>query len=330
MLHSMNEDLEQLMAQLQDVERFAQQIRQSTETQGESVNKSVTYVEQMSIRFDSVSSNTSEARQAMLEATHSAQSARQCVRELIRGMDSLKHRTERSERKLRVLGERSRQISSIVETIGTISSRTDLLALNASIESIRAGELGRGFSVVAEEVRKLAEQTAKAAREVSTLVDAIQSDAHDSISGMAEQSEQLAGEFQRVRETDQHLSRIEQACESSTGHVRDILQVAEQQLQLSQDLVMAMENISDSSRENRTRADETHFTTRNVLKLATRVTQRIEPLASLGGRDARSSEQAPRQAGTRRSPEEVDRLLSSVTPLEMTDRPVAGVGPSRS
>lgn len=310
------EELDQLKSQLADVERFSQDISHSTETQGEAVNKSVTYVEQMSLRFDSVSGSTKAARQATGAATESAHVAKGAVRELVRGMESLRHRLERSERKLRVLGDKSQQIRAIVDTIGTISSRTDLLALNASIESIRAGEQGRGFSVVAEEVRKLAEQTAKAAREVSSLVETIQSDTQESISGLAEQTEQLSLEVQRAQETESQLARIEQACETSTGHVREITQMAEQQLQLSQDLVMAMENISEAARQNRSHAEQANFTTRNVVKMATRVTQRFAPLSGvLLGRSSATSEKS--RFETTRSPQDVDRLLESVSPLPL-------------
>lgn len=313
---STGDDLEQISTQLHEIERFTQRIGQDTEKQGEAVNKSVTYVEQICLRFDTISSGTRSASQATSTAGEAVMSARTVIRELLRGLETLKLRLERSERKLRALGERSQQIGAIVETIGTISSRTDLLALNASIESIRAGEQGRGFSVVAEEVRKLADQTAKAAREVSSLVATIQTDAQESIAGMVEQSEQLSQEFQKMRDVDGELDRIGKSCDLSATQVREISQLAEQQLQLSQELVVAVESISEVARSNRSRAEEANFIMRSVVKVAQKVTNRIDPLKNVlphRGSAPRDLNSVRRDGGPRRAIDEMVNASSAST-----------------
>lgn len=318
LLSSTADDLEQLTSQLGEIERFVQRLSQVSEGQGDAVSKSVGCVAQISERLDSVSGHTHVARQATLAILDTARVARGAVHEASRGLESLQHRADRAERKLRLLADRSRQISGIVDLIVAISARTDLMALNASIESLRAGELGRGFSIVAEEVRKLAEQTSQAAREVATLVETIQADANDSITTLNEQSAQLHVETDRLQTTAQRLGGIEQSCESSTGAIRDLTQVIEHQLRISQDLVLAMEQISDSARQNRGQAEQAHFTARSAAKLVGKVSQRLAPITHLLPK--RSVEVNHRESGIPASPisegEQLERILQAVTPLD--------------
>jgi methyl-accepting chemotaxis protein len=94
------------------------------------------------------------------------------IAQLNDGLEVIASQTRANEKRLRGLADPSQQISAFVETISDIAARTDMLALNASIESIRAGEHGRGFAVVADEVRKLADQAAQATREIAAHVNA--------------------------------------------------------------------------------------------------------------------------------------------------------------
>ena len=132
-----------------------------------------------------------EAADACERARHEAHQGLDQVHSVIEGMDRLLTRIEANGRKVRRLEDRSTEIGVIVDLIRGISSRTDMLALNATIESIRAGEHGRGFAVIAEEIRKLAERTAGATREIGTLVEAIQADAQESIRALGEEQAQM-------------------------------------------------------------------------------------------------------------------------------------------
>ena len=107
----------------------------------------------------------------------------------MRGMDALRANVQAGAKKIKNLGDRSMEITSIVGTIARISEQTNMLALNAAIEAARAGEHGRGFSVVADEVRQLAERTAAATQEIESLVRAIQTETNESVDAIEQQTE---------------------------------------------------------------------------------------------------------------------------------------------
>ena len=157
-----------------DIEQHTRAIAEGAEAQGHAIIKTTTYVGQMSAAIDVVKTSATSAQSAIERASETATGTIQLVRELHAGMQQIRNESQMSEKKLRGLIDPSRQVSSILGTIGDIAARTDLLALNASIESIRAGEHGRGFAIVADEVRKLAEQASDATREISSLVDSMQ------------------------------------------------------------------------------------------------------------------------------------------------------------
>ena len=147
------------------------------------------------------------------------------------------------------LEDRSSEIGNIVDLIRDISSRTDMLALNATIESVRAGEHGRGFAVVAEEIRKLAERTATATREIGTIVEAIQVDSHESIRALGEEQTEMKHESERIRETGTALDRISQVADHSARLVEGISSSTNDQVIATQDLVRAMQRISDVTQQ---------------------------------------------------------------------------------
>ena len=168
-------------------------------------------------------------------------------------MDRLLAQIEANGRKVRRLEDRSSEIGVIVDLIRGISSRTDMLALNATIESIRAGEHGRGFAVVAEEIRKLAERTAAATHDISTIVAAIQADTQESIGALGEEQVEMQHESQRVRETGSSLERISQVAERSARLVEGISRSTNDQVLSTQDLVRAMQRISEVTHQTQER-----------------------------------------------------------------------------
>ena len=238
------------------LEEANERVAAGAHDQSEAVSRTATSVEALSDRIDRIARNAGEAAEACESARHEAQQGLDQVHSVIEGMDGLLTRIEANGRKVRRLDDRSTEIGVIVELIRGISSRTDMLALNATIESIRAGEHGRGFAIVAEEIRKLAERAAVATREIGTIVEAIQADAHESIRALSEEQAQTQRESQRIRETGTSLARIRQVVEKSARLVEGISRSTNDQVVTTQELVRAMQRISDVTQQTQERTTQ--------------------------------------------------------------------------
>lgn len=260
-------DLDQILNCAQEISRCTLEIATGAEDQSDAVSKTTTYVEQISANIDSVSKNADAAQQAAAAVRDSSNQTLALVRDLIQGMDRIQAHVKASETKLRALGDHAQEIGSIVETISGISARTDLLALNASIESVRAGEHGRGFAIVAEEVRKLAEQAAQATREIAGLVEATQIESQESMAVMAEERAEVESEVRRVSAAVEALQRIGRVSSDSAARIGDISLAARHQLQLIQDVVLAVERISNVAKASRSRAEKACWTTKTLTKM---------------------------------------------------------------
>jgi methyl-accepting chemotaxis protein len=148
------------------------------------------------------------------------------------------------------MGESSQRISGIVGVIKDVADQTNLLALNAAIEAARAGEAGRGFAVVADEVRKLAERTAKATTEISEMVAAVQDNAHQAVSTMAETVSRVEEGVNLARESSQSMLSINEGARQVMQTVTDISNALSEQGAASNEIAANVENIAQRSEEN--------------------------------------------------------------------------------
>jgi twitching motility protein PilJ len=195
---SVNATTEELQRLVSRIVAAAEQMRLST-SEAESVSKNLLEATQKQVREiqdagDSVQLMSRSIREVDAAANKAAEVGRhtlattglgaQAVRNTISGMDGIREQIQETSKRIKRLGESSQEIGEIVDLISDITEQTNVLALNAAIQAVSAGEAGRGFSVVAEEVQRLAERSADATRKISGLVKTIQSDTHDAVAAM--------------------------------------------------------------------------------------------------------------------------------------------------
>ena len=182
---------EQLTASAEQSAQAANQVAASIGSVADGTNEQLAaasetsaVVEQMSASIQQVAANTNQVAAQSARAADKAKDGGRAVEKAVDQMGSIEHTVDTSARVVAKLGERSKEIGQIVDTIAGIAGQTNLLALNAAIEAARAGEQGRGFAVVAEEVRKLAEQSQDAAKKIAGLIGEIQGDTDKAVVAM--------------------------------------------------------------------------------------------------------------------------------------------------
>lgn len=274
--------LQRLLSQIEqnavDIGRSTQRIADNADAQGNAVTKASTYVEQLSTGIDAVCREANEIEGQATENGRTLDEALKMLREITEGMERMRTRSEASERKLRALDDPTRQIRSIVDSIADLAGRTDLLALNAAVESIRAGEHGRGFAIVADEVRKLAEQQSQATREVTVLLEALQMQTQESIARLVAERTDVESESCLGTATEEVLRRIHRALDEDAARAKRIASAGVQQLQLAQEIVLTVEQVSELAKADREHADAARWSMRSLAKTSIEFDDAIDPL----------------------------------------------------
>lgn len=271
-------DVGRILSFGEDISRGAHDTHHNADEQAQTVARTISSVERLAGNIDLVSQNAEAGSEAAIQVRESAAKGQVLVQELITGMQHIRISVGMGERKVMALGDRSQEISSIVETMGAISARTDLLALNASIEAVRAGQEGKGFAVVAEEVRRLAESTANASGEIANLVKSIQHETQDTMSTMADQQSQVEQEVERVNAAGVALEHISQTSADSAELVARISQATLDQLRGTQEVVVAMQQVSEFAERIQDRADGIRRTTTELAGAARDLEDGLSPM----------------------------------------------------
>jgi len=208
-----------------------------TDKQALSIQTTLSVVEQSAIDVQFVADYAHSAVGSSNTATAAAAEGGKLIVSVQRQMQSIEDKVGSSAQVVGKLGERSKQIGQIVDTITGIAGQTNLLALNAAIEAARAGEQGRGFAVVAEEVRKLAEQSEGAAKLIATLIGEIQSETTQAVQSMSDGSNQVQIGASVVADAGLVFERIIQVVKEVTAQVTEISEAGGKVLAGSQDIV---------------------------------------------------------------------------------------------
>ncbi|MFA7405333.1 MAG: methyl-accepting chemotaxis protein [Pelobacteraceae bacterium] len=253
MVDSLRQVMEKVSQSAQDVSIAAGQLdsnaRKTAEGSLQVVGQSATVAtasEEMAATSYDIANNCHQAADSSNSASSTAQSGAAIVRDTVEGMGRIAEKVRSSAEAVEQLGIRSEQIGQIVGTIEDIADQTNLLALNAAIEAARAGEQGRGFAVVADEVRALAERTTRATREIGEMIKSIQSETRQAVRAMEDGVEEVERGTSGASRSGQALEMILEQINEVTGQVNQIATAAEQQTATTREITNNIHNISET------------------------------------------------------------------------------------
>lgn len=312
-----------------------QQVARGITTEAESVNNTASAVEKMSHTINMVASGaqkqsnainkvslvTSRISAAIEQVTHnalsvtrdSAEAARysregaKTVQETISGMEAIRSKVGLSATRVEEMGLRSEEIGAIVETIEDIASQTNLLALNAAIEAARAGEQGKGFAVVADEVRKLAERSSLATKEIAGLIKGIQKTVNDAINAMKSSASEVESGVVRANSAGAVLENILVAAGSVFKQAEEAGNAAAKVNAASSELVEAVESVSAVIEANTAATGEMNANSSDL-------TQSIENIASVSEENSAAVEEV--SASTEEVSAQVEEVSASAASLK--------------
>jgi methyl-accepting chemotaxis protein PixJ len=228
----------------QDNASTVQKVAQEATEQALAIAKALQQIQVVTQNSEGVAEFAKQAEQQVRLANAAVQDGDDAMNRTVEGISTIRETVSQTSKKVKRLGEASQKISKVVNLISGFAAQTNLLALNAAIEAARAGEEGRGFSVVAEEVRALAQQSAAATAEIESLVEEIQTQTNEVVTAMESGTEQVVAGTQLVEESRQKLTQISAVSTQVNKLIQDIAQAAAQQTQASSTVSQTMQDVA--------------------------------------------------------------------------------------
>lgn len=288
--------VEETTSTMHEMSANIQNVAKNAQSQASSVTETSATIEQMvaSIR------RIADTAQHLLELSNKTKKAVEvgfdAVDRSIKGTDEISHSITRSADTIAALGSRVEDIGKIVDVIDDIAEQTNLLALNAAIEAARAGEQGLGFAVVAEEVRKLAERSAKSTKEIAELISGIQKEAQEAVKNMDKSIHVVEKGVEMSKQVGNSLKDIEGNVVEVDRYSKEIGAATQEQSSGSTQIAKAAENLREVTHEITSSTEEQASAAEQIAKTMEKMREMIHQNASGTAELASSSEQLNSQA----------------------------------
>jgi methyl-accepting chemotaxis protein len=246
----------------------AQQVSAGSSHQSEAASSMAASVEEMTVSISHVSDSAREALAITQKNGELSSQGEAVIHRAVGEMSNISDTVGQASVTIGDLGQQSEQISAVVQVIKDVADQTNLLALNAAIEAARAGEQGRGFAVVADEVRKLAERTTKATEEITSMIGAIQDSARIAVSTIENAVERVGSGVTLAQDAGRAITDIKSGANQVVQMVNDISAALAEQTQASNDIAAHVEQVAQMSEENSAAAASSAGSAANVGVLA--------------------------------------------------------------
>jgi twitching motility protein PilJ len=243
--------------------------------QDQEITNTSSAVEQLTVSMKQVSNNAEASAEAARRALDAAEQGNRSVHDTLEGMQRIRSSVQATAKRIKALGDRSLEISEIVNVINDITEQTNLLALNAAIEAARAGEAGRGFAVVADEVRKLAEHSRNATKDIAALIKAIQAETNDAVVVMEEGTKEVEIGAKLADQAGKALEAISTVVRQSAELVQEISLASKQQVRGTEGVANAMQIISNITRQTSQGARQTSRTVEQLVHMSEQLNEAL-------------------------------------------------------
>ncbi len=257
-------------------EAFARRLSSDALSQAEELAVTVNSVQMMTASIKRVAESARESEEVARTASSTALRGGEAVERTVAGIQEIRETVAESTRKVKRLAESSQQISQIVSVISQIASRTNLLALNASIEAARAGESGKGFAIVADEVRQLADRSAKALKEIEQIVLQIQSETGSVMTAMEKGTQQVIEGTKRAEQAKRSLDDIIQVSNRIDALVRSITSDTIEQRETSKAVTEVMQSVEIQAQSTSQEAQKVSSSLENLVVVARNLLTYVE------------------------------------------------------
>ena len=255
-------------ASLGELRSFTETLAGGSEAQAAQAIEASAAIEEMAASIHQVSENASSSAAVAEQARSNAEQGARAVARTIEGMKAIRDQVQETAKRIKRLGESSQEIGEIVELIGDIADRTSILALNASIQAAMAGEAGRGFGVVAEEVERLADRATEATKKAAMLVKATQGETAEVMTAMEDTTREVVTRSAIANEAGTALTEIQGVSNRLAELIQAISDASQQQARGSQQISRSMNEMSAVTRTTATSSKETAVAIASLASLA--------------------------------------------------------------